>query len=265
MTLRQNLKFIGLLIKMKLARTMAFRASFFGAFIADGTNFVIQLLTFSVIYGQVDSIGDWSRGQMIIFVGTFSMMNGLELLITWYGVRRITEYIRDGSLDHYLTKPGNVLLRLSLEETNLGSMPLLLLSGGIVAWGVSLEGIHITPLLILGYSVMVLLMTLLWYDLEIIWRTIPFFTISANSLNRLEDDIFALNFRIPGVLYKGFFKVVFYIFLPYGIMSTVPTQMLTNTLTIPGFIHALCIVIVFTAITLWFWRFGLKHYKSASS
>jgi len=265
MTLRRNLKFIVVLVKMKLARTMAFRAGFFGAFIGDGTNFVIQLLTFTVIYSQVDSIGDWSRGQMIIFVGTFSMMNGLELLFTWYGVRRITGYIRDGGLDHYLTKPGNALLRLSLEETNPGSAPLLLLSGGIVAWGVSVEGIQVTPLLILGYSVMVLLMTLLWYDLEIIWRTIPFFTISANSLNRLEDDIFALNFRIPGVLYKGIFKVIFYFILPYGIMSTVPTQVLTNRLTLPGLVHALCIVTIFTAITLWFWRFGLKHYKSASS
>ena len=265
MTIKRNLKFIVLLVKMKIARTIAFRASFFGAFIADGINFIIQLLTFSVIYSQIDSIGDWSRGQMIIFVGTFSMMNGLELVITYYGVRRIPGYIRDGGLDHYLTKPGNALLRLSLEETNLGSAPLLLLSGIIIAWGVSIERIHVTPLLILGYSVLVLLMTLLWYDLEIIWRTIPFFTISANSLPRLEDDLFALNFRIPGVLYKGVFKVVFYFILPYGVMSTVPTQMLTNSLTIPGLIHALCIVVAFTAITLWFWRFGLRHYKSASS
>ena len=265
MTLRHNLKFIGLLIKMKLIRTMAFRAGFFGSFIADSINFIVQLLTFSVIYSQVDRIGDWSRGQMIIFVGTFSLMNGLELVIAYFGVARIPAYIRDGGLDHYLTKPGNVLLRLSLEEVNLGSVPLLLLSGGIVAWGVSIESIHITPLLILGYSCMVLLMTLLWYDLEIIWRTIPFFTISANSLNRLEDDIFALNFRIPGVLYKGIFKVVFYFILPYGIMSTVPTQVLTDSLTTPGLIHALGIVAVFTAFTLWFWRFGLKHYKSASS
>ena len=265
MTFRRNFRFIILLIKMKLSRTMAFRAGFFGAFIADGINFIIQLLTFSVIYSQVDSIGDWSRGQMIIFVGTFSMMNGLELLITYYGVRRIPGYIRDGGLDHYLTKPGNALLRLSLEETNLGSAPLLLLSSGIVAWGVSVEGIQVTPFFILGYSFMVLLMTLLWYDLEIIWRTIPFFTISAKSLPRLEDDIFALNFRIPGVLYKSFFKVVFYFVLPYGIMSTVPTQVLTGTLTVWGLIHALCIVIAFTALTLWFWRFGLKHYKSASS
>jgi len=139
MTLRHNLKFIALLVKMKLTRTMAFRTSFFGAFIWDGINFIVQLMTFSVIYSQVDSIGDWSRGQMIIFVGTFSMMNGLELVITYFGVARIPEYIRNGDLDHYLAKPGNALLRLSLEETNLGSAPLLLLSGGIVAWGVSVE------------------------------------------------------------------------------------------------------------------------------
>ena len=265
MTLKRNLKFIGLLVKMKLARTMAFRFSFFGAFFADGVLFAVQLLAFSVIYGQVDMIGDWSRGQMLIFVGTFSMINGLNMVIYFFGVVGIPGKIREGGLDLYLTKPGNPLLRLTFENVNLGSAPLLLLSGGIVAWGIMAEGIQVTPFLLLGYSGMVLLMTLLWYDMEIILRTFPFIVISATSINRLEGDMLELNFKIPGVIYKGFFKILFYFVLPYGVMATVPTQLLSNTLTMPGLIHTLCIVAAFTAFTLWFWRFGLKHYKSASS
>ena len=263
--MKRNLKFIGLLIKMKLARTMAFRASFFGAFIADGSLFVVQLLTFAVIFGQVDSIGDWGWGQMLIFIVTFSMINGLNMVVTFFGVLEIPQKIKDGGLDHYITKPVNPLLRLSFEEINLGSAPLLLLSGGIIAWGVSIEGIHMTLPLMLSFSGMVLLMTLLWYDLEVIWRTIPFFVISTKALPRLEGDIFEINFRIPGVLYKGVVKAVFYFILPYGIMSTIPTQLLTNTLSVWGLIQALCVVVVFTAFALWFWRFGLRHYKSASS
>ena len=265
MTLKRNLKFIGLLVKMKLVRTMAFRFSFFGAFFADGTLFVIQLLTFAVIYGQVDTIGDWGRGQMLIFIGTFSMINGLNMVIYFFGVVGIPWKIREGALDLYITKPGNPLLRLTFEEVNLGSAPLLLLSGGIVAWGVSVEGIQVTPPLLLGYCGMTLLMTLLYYDMEIILRTIPFFVISATSIERLEGDMLMLNFKIPGIIYKGFFKILFYFALPYGIMATVPTQVLSNALTLPGLIHALCVTAVFTSFALWFWRFGLKRYKSASS
>lgn len=265
MTLMQNLKFIGLLVKMKLARIMAFRFSFFGAFFADGVLFIVHLLTFSIIYSQVDMIGDWSRGQMLIFIGTFSMINGLNMVIYFFGVVGIPQKIRDGGLDLYLTKPGNTLLRLTFEEVNPGSFPLILLSAGIISWGVTVAGIHATPLLVLGYSCMVLLMTLLWYDMEIILRTIPFMVISATSIERVEGDMLTLNFKVPGVIYKGVFRLLFYFILPYGVMATVPTQLITSTLTLPGLLHALCIVVAFTMFALWFWRFGLRHYKSASS
>jgi len=265
MTMLRNLAFLGLLVKMKLARTMAFRFSFFGVFFADGVNFTVQLIAYSIIYSQVDAIGDWSRGHMLIFVGTFSMINGLNMMIYFFGVADIPRKIREGGLDLYLTKPGNPLLRLTFEEVNLGSAPLLPLSGGLIAWGVSLEGIHITLPLLLAYAGMVLLMTLLWYDMEVILRTIPFFVISSRSIERLEEDMLMLNLKIPGVIYKGVFRILFYFAMPYGIMATIPTQLLANTLSIPGLIHALCVVAVFTMFALWFWRFGLRRYKSASS
>ena len=265
MTLTQNLRFVGLLIKMKLSRMMAFRLSFFGAFFADGTLFVIQILTFAVIYGQVDTIGGWGRGQMLIFIGTFAMIDGLNMFIFFFGLGGIATRISDGTLDYYLTKPGNILLRLTFEDVNLGSAPLLLLSGGIIAWGVSALNIHVTPLLLCGYTAMLLLMTLLYYDMELILRTISFFVITAASIGQMEGDMLLLNFKIPGIIYKGFFKVLFCFVLPYGIMATIPTQVLSRSYTLPGVLTGIVIVIVFTAFALWFWRFGLRNYKSASS
>ena len=265
MTLRRNLRFIWLLVKMKLVRTMAFRYSFFAVFFADGTLFVVQLLAFAVIYGQVDAIGDWGRGHMMVFVGTFSMINGLNMAVYFFGLLGIPQKIREGALDHYVTKPGNALLRLSFEETNLGSAPLLLLSGGIVAWGASIEGIAVTPPLLLAYACMTLLMALLYYDMELILRTFVFFTLSAASIDRLEGDMLMLNFKVPGIVYKGFFKILFYFALPYGIMATVPTQLISGMLGAGGLLHAVAVAVAFTAFALWFWRFGLRRYKSASS
>jgi ABC-2 type transport system permease protein len=254
-----------MLIQMKLERMMAFRFSFFGAFFADGTLFVTQVLIFSIIYGQVDSIGGWTRGQMLIFVGTFSMLNGINMVVYFFGLVGIPYKIREGALDLYITKPGNTLLRLTFEEMNFGSAPLLLLSGAIIAWGVSIEGITLTPSLILAYSGLTLLMNLLYYDMELILRTIPFFVISATAIERLEGDMLMLNFQAPGIIFKGFFKVLFYYIMPYGIMATVPAELLSGAHTVPGLLWAVAASIIFTAFALWFWKFGLRHYKSASS
>ena len=262
---RRNLKFILLLIKLKLSRMMVFRISFFGAFLADGTLFIIQLLTFQFIYGQVDSIGGWGRGQMLIFIGTFSMVNALNMIIYFFGVIEIPRKIREGTLDLYLTKPVNALLRLTFENVNPGSTPLLLLSGGIIAYGVSAANIHVTFPLVLGYAVLTLLMTLLWYDMEVILRTMPFFFIGTAAIDHLEGNLIELNFKVPGIIYRGIFKIIFYFIFPYGIMATIPTQALTKTLTPAGLFQALGVVVFFTVFTFWFWRLGLRHYKSASS
>jgi ABC-2 type transport system permease protein len=263
--MKRNLRFILLLVKLKLSRMMVFRFGFFGAFLSDGLLFFIQLLTFSAIYAHVDSIGGWGRGQMLIFIGTFSFINALNMMIYFFGVVDIPGKIRRGDLDQYLTKPVNTLLRLTFESVNPGSFLLIIMSVLIVSHGASVSGIKPSPPLIVGYAALVLLMTVLWYDMEVILRTIPFLVISANAVTQIEEHAINLNFQIPGVLYKGAFRILFYFVLPYGIMSTVPTQFLSSTLTMPGLVQALCVTAAFTAFTLWFWRFGLKHYKSAGS
>ncbi|MCL1905608.1 MAG: ABC transporter permease [Clostridiales bacterium] len=263
--MKRNIRFILLLIKLKLSRMMMFRVSFFGAFLADGTLFLVQLLAFETIYSQIDSIGGWERGQMIIFIGTFAVINALNMLIYFFGVVEISGKIKRGDLDQYLTKPVSPLLRLTFENVNPGSVPLVVLSALIVCYGVRVSGIQVSFWIGAAYSGLVLLMTLLWYDMELIIRTIPFFVIFANGVMQLEEQFIEINFKVPGVLYKGVFKALFYFILPYGVMSTAPTQLLSGVLSTQGLIHALGITLVFTAFALWFWRFGLRHYKSAGS
>ena len=261
----KNLRFILLLIKFKFTRMMAFRLSFWGAFFADGSLFLVQLLTFETIYSQVDSIGGWDRGQMMIFVGTFSIINALNMLIYFFGVVDIPGKIRRGDLDLYLTKPINPLLRLTFENVNVGSFPLVIMGILIVGYGVSVSGIQVSFALALGYAAFVLLMTLLWYDMELILRTLPFLVLSANGVMQLVESLLELNFRVPGILYKGVLKLIFYFILPYGIMATIPTQLITRGLDGPGILVPVVTVAAFTVFALWFWQFGLRRYKSASS
>lgn len=276
--MKHNIRFILMLIKLKLSHLMVFRLSFFGGFLADAMLFVIQLLTFELIYGQIDSIGGWSRGQMIIFIGTFSFINAIAMVFFFFGLNDIPSKIRDGELDLYMTKPANVLLRLTFENVNLGSVFLLIVSGLIVAHGISVvnaermsmalgsaELISISFPLILMYGALVLLMTLLYYDLSLIIRTLPFFFITADTVQRLEGNMLDLNFKVPGVLYKGVLKVVFYFACPYGIMATIPTEALTQTMSTLGLIYAVSVTAIFTVFALWLWRFGMRRYKSASS
>lgn len=263
--IKRNLRFIGTLISLRARRLMAFRLSFFAGSIVDSSLFITWLLMFSAIYGRVDGIGGWSRGEMTIFIGTYSLLNALNMTLYFFGVIGLPGKIKSGDLDHYLTKPVSPLLRLTFEKVDLGSAPLILVSVLIILAGVAEANVAVTLCTALGYIALVLCMCVLYYDLELILRTIPFFVISASSIERLEGAAFEVCMRVPGTLFTRGFKILFYYIAPYGVMATVPAQVLTGMATPGGVAQALGILIVFTAFSQWFFRFGLKHYKSASS
>ncbi|MDR3596457.1 ABC-2 family transporter protein [Clostridium sp.] len=263
--MKRNLRFILMLFKMKLSKMMVYRLSFFGGTFVDGSLFLLWLLMFNAIYSQVDSIGGWSRGQATIFLGTFSLLNAINMTIYFFGVIGIPNKIRNGELDHYLTKPINPLLRITFENINLGSAPLIFFSIGIIAYGVSMQGMVIHAGTLVLYILFIILMAILYYDMELIVRTVPFLVISASSIERLENAAFDLCMRVPGVLFKGAFKVLFYFILPYGIMATIPTQIISNSVSGIMIATSAVIVVAFTVFAQRFWRLGLQNYKSASS
>ncbi len=265
MRLIMTMRFTYMLFKMKLSRNMAFRFSFFGVFFVDGTMFLVQLLMFNYIYAHVETIGGWSREQMLFFIGTFSLINALNMMLCFFGVISIPEKIRSGKLDLYITKPVNTLFYLSFENIDIGSLPLVLASGCILGYSISGMVIQFTAFKILGYIVLVLTMLVLHYDIMVIIRTITFFVIRATGLERLEGELITLCMKIPGILFKGGFKILFYLLLPYGIMATIPTQFFFEAMSLSGFVYAIAITFIFTCFTLWFFRLGIKNYKSASS
>lgn len=263
--MKSQLKLVWLLLQMKLSRSMMFRFSFFGSLFVDGCMFLIQIATFSAIYAHVDTIGGWDRGQMLFFIGTFSLINALNMVVFFFGLNALPSKIQSGELDHYLTKPGSTLLRISLESIDLGSLPLVGFSLALLGYAVGVMGARPGAGQVLGYLALTLIMLLLWYDLMLILRTIPFFVIRASAIDRLEGELIGLCLKIPGQVFRGGFRLVFCVLLPYGLMATLPTECFTGQLAPAGYLYGLGIVAAFTAFALAFFRFGLRHYKSASS
>ena len=263
--IKKNYRFLTALFRLRLSHLMTFRMGFFGVFFVDASMFIIQLFAFGMIYSNIDRIGSWGQGEMIIFIGTYSLINGINMVIYFFGVISIPAKIRTGELDLYLTKPVNPLLRLTFEQINPGSILLIPFSILIIGYGVFVSGTAMTAGRVILYIFLVAMMTLLYYDIEVIIRTFAFFLISGESIVLLEMAGLELCMKIPGIIFKGLYKLIFYVFLPYGIIATIPTQVLAGTFTVRGILYGIAIVLIFTFITLRFWAFGLSHYNSASS
>lgn len=263
--MKKNCRVLKELIRIRFQRLMMFRLGFWGPFFVDGSMFLIQLLVFRAVYSNVDRIGSWGQGEVILYIGTFSLLNAVNMVVYFFGVIGIPDKIRRGEMDLYLTKPVSPLLRISFENINPGSLPLVAFSLAIIVYGVHRAGLRPDIRDILAFCFWVFLMQILYYDMEVIIRSAAFYLVTNAKLEQLEDAGLELCMKLPGVALYGVYKFFFYCILPYGVMATLPVQRMIGEMSPRLAVFGVGIVCVFTAITVLLWKHGVRHYNSAGS
>lgn len=263
--IRKNWRVLRQLIGLRLHDLLVFRFDFFSPFLIDGSMFLIRLAVFEAVYANVDTIGSWGKGEMILYIGTFSMLNALNMTFYFFGVSGIPYKVKSGELDLYLSKPVSPLFRLTFERVSPGSVLLVLMSGCILGYGVREAAVSVTPAGLAAYVFWVLLMAVLYYEVEVIIRSLSLYVDIMARVEQLEEAGLELCMKLPGIALYGIYKVVFYLILPYGIMATLPTQSLIGEMTLQRAAYGVALLLLFSALTAAVWRRGLKHYNSASS
>ena len=265
MNIRKNIRVVRELVRLRFQNVMMFRLGFFGPFFVDGSLFLVQLLVFEAVYGNVEQIGGWGKGEMILYIGTFSLLNAVNMVVYFFGVIGITGKIKNGEMDLYLTKPVSPLLRLTFESINPGSVPLVIMSVVIIMYGAVSARVVWNLQVIAGYSFWVLLMLVLYYDMEVLIRSISFFVISTAKLERIEEAGIEICMQLPGTVYYGIYKLIFCVILPYGIMATIPVKSLIGECDLQVVIYGVFMVLIFSLLTGLVWKMGIRKYNSASS
>lgn len=263
--MKKNLRVIRELIKIRFHNLMVFRLDFFSPFFADGCLFLVQIMVFQTIYANVDTIGTWGKGEMILYIGTFSLLNAVSMTVCFFGLIGIQGKIISGEMDLYLTKPVSPLLRLSFEKVDPGSIPLVLMSLCMIGYGAVSGNVRIRAGNVLAYVFWVVVMEILYYEMEVLMRAISFYVISNVRVIQLEDACLDLCMKLPGIAFYGVYKVIFYVLLPYGIMATLPVQQMVGEMTWRLGLWGILVVLGFTLLTYMVWTGGIRRYNSASS
>ncbi len=263
--IKKNFSVFKELLRLRLHGLMVFRFDFFAPFFIDSSLFCIQLLAFGAVYSHVNSIGSWGRGEMILYIGTFSLLNALNMTIYFFGVNSIPYKVRSGELDLYLTKPVSPLFRLTFENISPGSVPLIFMSILILLYGLYVLDAALTYTAVAAYVFWVVIMTILYYEMEVLIRSVSLYIVSMARMEQIEEACLDLCMKLPGIAFYGAYKLVFYLILPYGIMATLPVQSMVGEMYLQRAVYGIGIVLLFTAVTAVVWKCGLRHYNSASS
>jgi len=261
----KNWRVLKEMLRLRFHGLMVFRLDFFGPFFVDGSLFLVQLMAFSAIYANVDTIGNWGEGEMMMYIGTYSLLNAINMTLFFFGINGIPRKVKSGELDLYLSKPISPLFRLSFEQISPGSIPLILMSLCIIGYGMQMTDSTYLEGEILAYCFWIVIMAILYYELEVLVRSISLFIVTTANIEQIEAAGLSLCMKLPGIAFYGMYKLIFYLILPYGIMATLPVQSMIGDMNGKLALYGITVVILFTILTAMVWKQGLKHYNSASS
>lgn len=263
MKVMRNLRCTLALISARLTHNTADQGSFWSALLVDTLVFFIQATVFWVIYLNVDDIGGWDRWKSIFFVGTFTLIDGLYMGLYFFGVLSIPEAIASGRMDMYLAKPFDPLLHIAFERFNPGTLFLSLPALALVCVSTAMDGMLPSLSAVLGYVAAIALMLLLMFDLMVLVRVPAFRLRRMSALSAAESSLVEFAFRVPGSAYKGGLKLLFRVFLPYGLIATFPSEVFFGRAGYRGWAMAIVVTVGFTALMRGAWKLGIAHYESA--
>jgi ABC-2 type transport system permease protein len=265
MNLRRYLSLYAALWKNSVTREMSFKGNFLLWIIVELLWFGLQLCFVSVIYSQTESVGSWTKWQMVLLVGASNFIQQIYQAFFLTNCTNLSELVRTGKMDFLLLLPVNTRFLVSLRVVDLGAFFNAVFAACVMTFAAVKLGLQPTPGQFAGFSALCVAGILLHYSLMFILATICFWTVRAQGIVWGYYNLFNIA-RMPDEAFRGAFKAVFTFALPVLLVSNVPTRVLADTLrTWHWWALLLALVALWTAFSEWFWRLSVRRYTSASS
>src|SRR5690348_5447879 len=97
--LSQYFQIYRVMLRNSLIREMNFKLNFVLWLAVESLWFVGQLVFIEVIYGQVNTLGDWTKWQMVLLVGTHQIVSQIFQAFFYTNLVNLPELVRTGKLD----------------------------------------------------------------------------------------------------------------------------------------------------------------------
>jgi len=254
------------MLRNSLIREMNFKANFLLWMAVELLWFIGQVVFIEVIFGYVDRIGDWTKWEVVLLVGTHQIISQIFQAFFYVNLANLPELIRTGRLDFLLLQPIDTQFAVSTKQFGLDNLVNALIGVAFIVMALVKLSIVPTVAQIALYLVALGLGVMVHYSVLFSLAAASFWIVRAQGLIYGYYSIFNLG-RYPDVIYRGMFKFVFSWLIPVIVVTNIPTRLLIRATDSHGGLIlqlALAAALV-TAATRLFWLAALKRYSSASS
>jgi ABC-2 type transport system permease protein len=259
--------YIGLILsfaKNSLASQMEYRVNFIAGILVE-TGFMLAKLTYVIlIYKTNVTINGMTPDYILMFIGTYAIMTGI--FMSFYpNFCNISAYVKDGTLDTYLSKPVSQLFLISFRYLDF-AMPIPNLLGGmimvIIGWNRCKFTVNI--LNVFCFLLFIFFGSVLTYAIFLLPRLLAFWVVSTSGITQISDAAWDFN-NMPMGIYNRVIQGIGSFLFPVFLITNIPGLFIAGKITKYFLAWAVVAPIIFLTVTIYIWKKALKHYSSASS
>jgi ABC-2 type transport system permease protein len=252
--------------KNSVTRETMFKGNFLLWIVVEVAWFALQLGFIAVLYQHAETIGTWTKWQVVLLVGVSHFIQQIFQAFFLINCANLSELVRTGKMDFLLMLPINTRFIVSLRQVDLGGFVNAASAVAVMIYAVGKLQLTITLPLVLGFLALCFIGICIHYCLMFSLATVSFWTVRAQGIVYGYYNLFNIA-RMPDDAFpqRGIFRSVFTFVFPVLLVSNVPTRLLTDRLTGESGLLLVGLALVCALMSEWIWRMSLKRYRSASS
>jgi ABC-2 type transport system permease protein len=244
----------------------AYRANFFISLLTSTLNLATGVLGIVVLFGQIDSVQGWDLPSTLALLGVYLTVSALRELFIGPSLEALSGMdgeIWTGAFDFTVLRPVDAQFMVSLRKWRWFASIDLLLGLGVLVAAVIQLGVTLSLWQVVTFLLTLLAGTLILYAILLIFAALIFWSPGV-LFTWVFDGIFQMA-RYPLGMYPGWLRLVLTWIVPVGVITTIPAQALTGSLSAQNLVLSLGLAAALFLLASALFRFGLKRYASASS
>ncbi len=243
---------------------LAYRANFINSAVSTCGWGVFQIIWILLLTAKIKSAYGWSSHELILISASYVFAIGIFHFFFSRNFDRFSNLIDRGGLDNLLLKPADSQFLLSLWHINYANIIRMIIGLALVYYFVVTAHIHVSPINIIGYFVLIFFGVILLYSLWFLFATIM---VWFPRLTNIVDFMYNLNgvARFPSEMIYEFKNFILLFLLPFTFTIATPTRALFNKVLAGDVVGLLALTLIFFFLSRRFWQFALRSYTSASS
>ena len=259
-----GLRIAWLHLRVGVMNELQYRANFviqlIQSLVAIGTGLVVL----SLIFDRTDQLDGWTRPELLVVMGVFTLVGGLIGFAIEPNMGRVMGDIERGTFDYVLTKPVDSQLLASLREFRIWRLTDAIVGLVVLIWGLAQLDAEFGAREVAGFVITLVAGTLLIYCLWLVLTAGAFWVVRMDMVQELFTGLYRAG-QYPVTVYPVWLRVMLTYLVPLGFAITVPSESLTGRLTPTRMVVTFGFLVVAFAATRWFWRRGTRRYSGASA